>query len=287
MKASYPFGPHFSLRKLCLMALLAGLVIAHPVAAQKKIYILTDLEGISGVFKFAQTREKGTPLNIEACEYFMDDLSAVVRGLRAGGAGEILVVDGHGNQCVIPHMMEPGVRYVTGVPRPSAMWGLDSSFAGMVQFGAHAMMGTPDGVLNHTQSSRSENRYWYNGEECGELVQCALIAGYYNVPTILVTGDEATCREAVHFFGEHCVTVAVKDGIAREAAVLYPFEETRKALYEGAKKSMEALSECKPYKMDMPIKGKLQYLDLRSHTKKPKLITREAVFQDPRNIVKF
>ena len=241
------------LRQFTLTVLLACLIIANPAYAQKKIYILTDLEGISGVFKFKQTREKDTPQNIQACEYFMDDLSAVVNGLFDGGATEILVIDGHGNQCVIPHMMEPGVKYVTGVPRPGAMWGMDDSFAGMVQLGAHAMMGTTDGVLNHTQSSKSENRYWYNGVECGELVQCALIAGYYGVPTILVTGDVATCRESERFFGKHCVTVAVKEGIAREAAILYPFEETRKALYEGARKSMEVLSQCKPYKMEMPI----------------------------------
>ena len=167
------------------------------------------------------------------------------------------------------------------------LWGLDESFDGMVQFGAHAMMGTSDGVLNHTQSSRSENRYWYNGVECGELVQIATIAGHYGVPTILVTGDVATCREAAHFFGKSCVTVAVKEGVAREAAVLYPFKETRKALFEGAKRSMKALSMCKPYKMDMPIKGKLQYLDLRSDPENPELITKEAVFQDARDIVKF
>jgi D-amino peptidase len=123
--------------------------------------------------------------------------------------------------------------------------------------------------------------------ECGELVQCGLIAGYYGVPTILVTGDEATCREAEHFFDEHCVTVAVKEGIAREAAVLYPFEETRKALYEGAKKSMEALSRCRPFKMDLPIKGKLQFLDLKPDPENPGIVTREAVFGDPRDIVKF
>lgn len=281
------FGIRLSLRQLLIMFLLSCLIAANPLAAQKKIYILTDLEGISGVFKFGQTREKDSPWNIHACEYFMDDLSAVVRGLFDGGATEILVVDGHGNQCVIPHMMVPGAKYLTGLPRPGAMWGLDSTFAGMVQLGAHAMMGTPDGVLNHTQSSRSENRYWYNGVESGELVQCASIAGYYDVPTMLVTGDEATCREAKNFFGESCVTVAVKEGIAREAAILYPFEETRKALYEGAKKSMESLSRCKPYKLDMPIKGKLQYLDLNSNPKKPKLVTKNAVFQDPRDIVKF
>lgn len=273
--------------RMIMMVMLTCLVVTCPVAAQKKIYIFTDLEGISGVYKFAQTREKDSPLNIQACEYFMDDLSAVVRGLRDGGATEILVVDGHGSQSVIPHMMVSGAKYLTGIPRSCTLWGLNESFAGLVQFGAHAMMGTPDGVLNHTQSSRPENRYWYNGVESGELAQCAAIAGKYGIPTILVTGDVATCREARQFLGNNCVTVPVKEGISREAAILYPFEETRAALYEGAKKAMKALPDCKPYIMNMPIKGKLQYLDLKSDSSGHKIITKEAIFDDVENILKF
>ena len=266
-----------------LSLLISGSLMAQK---QKKIYILTDLEGISGVYKFSQTREKGTPLNIQACEYFMEDLAAVIRGLQDGGATEILVLDGHGNQCIIPDMMVPGAKYITGLPRP-ANYGMDSTYIGMVQLGAHAMMGTKDGVLNHTQSSRTENRYWYNGVECGEIVQVALIAGYYNIPTIMVTGDEATCREARRFLGDKIITVATKKGIAREAAVLYPFEETHKALYEGAKKAMEVIKDCKPYRMDLPIKGKLQYIEQTNASYAPHLVVREAVFNDPRDILKF
>jgi D-amino peptidase len=272
---------------LALLILFSVFLLANPADAQKKIYILTDLEGVSGVYKFAQTREKDSPLNIQACKYFMDDLSAVVRGLKDGGATEILVIDGHGNQCIIPHMMESGVKYVTGVPRPGVYWGMDSSWVGMVQFGAHAMNGTEDGVLHHTMSSHSEKKYWYNGVEVGELVQVATFAGYYGVPTILVTGDEAVCRETKHFLGNSCVTVAVKKGIAREAAVLYPFEETRKALYEGARKAMEVIPDCKPYKMDFPVKGKLQYLKGNSENEEKKTVCKEAVFNDPRDILKF
>ena len=267
--------------------ILLLIVAVTSVSAQKKIYILTDLEGVSGGYKFSQTREKDTPQNIQACEYFMDDLSAVIRGLKDGGATEILVIDGHGNQCVIPHMMEPGVNYLTGVPRSTVYWGLDSSWIGMVQFGAHAMNGTKDGVLHHTMSSKSEKKYWYNGVEVGEVVQCATIAGYYGVPTILVTGDEAVCRETRRFLGDACITVAVKKGIGREAALLYPFEQTRKALYEGARKAMEAIPECKPYTMDIPIKGKMQYLNLDSEISESELVTKEAVFIDPRDILNF
>ena len=272
---------------LSLGVLAAGLLVLvcavpAPAPAQTKIYVMTDLEGVSGVYKFAQTREKDTPLNIQACEYFMGDLAAVVRGLRDGGATEILVIDGHGSQAIIPHLMEPGAKYVTGLPRPgTGNWSIDKSFAGVVQFGAHAMKGTPDGVLNHTQSSKTENRYWYNGVESGELAQFALVAGHYGVPTILVTGDVATCREATKFFGPECVTVAVKEGVSREAAILYPFEESRRALYEGAKKAIAAIPKCKPYVLEMPIKARMEYLDFGSN--ETKLVTTEWTIEDARH----
>ena len=274
----------------CPMAILLFIFSGvNPVNAQMKIYINTDLEGISGVYKFAQTREKGTPLNIQACEYFMGDLAAVIRGLRDGGATEIVVLDGHGNQAIIPHLMEPGATYVTGKPRPGVanLTGLDESFAGMVMLGFHAMMGTPDGVLNHTQSSKSENRYWYNGVESGELAQNAAIAGHFGVPLIMFTGDEATCREARAFFGEQVVTVATKRGLAREAAELYSFKENRKALYEGAKRAISVIKKCQPYTLELPIKGKLQCLDLDPSLPEPKLVIKEKVFDNVLDILKF
>ena len=246
-----------------------------------KIFIETDLEGVSGVYNFNQTREKNSPANLQACEYFMGDLAAVVRGLRDGGATEIIVIDGHGNQAMIPHLMEPGAIYVTGKPRPNGnRWGLDESFSGLVMFGFHAMNGTSDGVLHHTQSSMSENKYWYNGIESGELAQTALISGHFGVPPILVTGDEATCREANKFFGNNLVTVATKKGLSREAAVLYPFEETRKALYEGAKKAVSVIPKCKPYVIEMPIKAKMQNNQTDPVTKEIKAVTREWEIPD-------
>ena len=257
--------------------------------SQIRIYVNTDLEGISGVYKFSQTREKDTPLNIQACEYFMGDLAAVIRGLKDGGATEIVVLDGHGSQAVIPHLMEPGAKYITGKPRPGAgnLSALDSSFAGMVMIGFHAMMGTPDGVLNHTQSSKTENRYWYNGLESGELAQNALIAGYYGVPVIMVSGDEATTREARKFFGEEIITVATKKGLSREAAILYPFEETRKALYEGAKKAVGVISNCKPYRTETPVKVRMQYLNLDPKLPKPELVRVEGTAMDALHILDF
>jgi D-amino peptidase len=257
--------------------------------SQVRVYVNTDLEGISGVYKFSQTREKDTPLNLQACEYFMDDIAAVIRGLRDGGADDIVVLDGHGSQVVIPHLMEPGATYITGRPRPGAgnLSLLDSTFSAMVMIGFHAMMGTPDGVLNHTQSSLTENRYWYNGVESGELAQNAIIAGYYGIPVIMVSGDVATCREAVKFFGEKIVTVPVKKGLSREAAMLYPFDETRQALYDGAIKAMSVISSCKPYKIEFPAKVRMQYLNRDNGKPEPEIITVEGIARDALHILDF
>jgi D-amino peptidase len=264
---------------MMILMLFTGLF---SLSAQIKIFIETDLEGVSGVYRFSQTREKGSPENIKACEYFMGDLAAVIHGLRDGGATEILVIDGHGNQAMIPELMTAGAKYVTGLPRPDDnRWSLDKTYSGFVMFGFHAMNGTPDGVLCHTQSSESENRYWYNGVESGELAQSASVAGYYGVPPILVTGDEATCREARKFFGDQIVTVATKRGLARESAVLYPFEETRQALYDGAKNAILAISKCKPYIMTTPIKVKEEYLEKAPSSIMPKIITREKTIENP------
>jgi D-amino peptidase len=278
-----------SLPRLCLAGWLAVCIAGQAVAAGPKIYILTDLEGASGVYKFAQTRDKETPLGQKAAEYLMGDIAAVVRGLRDAGAGEIVVLDGHGGQVLVPHLMEPGAKYVTkaawnskiaDLPGLEKVYDVDASYAGVVQLGAHAMMGTPDGVLNHTQSDVSESRYWYNGVESGELAQMGIAAGHFGVPIIMVTGDVATCREARKFFGEPCVTVAVKQGIGREAAVLYPFAETRQALYKGAKRAIAAIPECKPYKVKLPIHAKKQHLVFEGPEKKPRVVTQEKTLPD-------
>ncbi|UCD49892.1 MAG: M55 family metallopeptidase, partial [Phycisphaerales bacterium] len=190
-------------------------------------------------------------------------------------------------QAFVPHLMAPGAKYITGKPRPGPLTGLDASFAGLIQLGAHAMMGTPDGVLAHTQSSRSENRYWYNGVESGELAQCAAIAGHYGIPTIMVTGDEATCKEATKFFGPNCVTVAVKRGISREAAELYPFDETRKALYEGARRAVAAIPKCKPYKLALPIHVKKEHLVFDSPSKPGRRVSKEGTVEDVLKLLSF
>ena len=271
------------------MVSLLCLVFTNPSDAQK-IYIITDLEGASGVYKWAQIDNKDDRLNREACEFFMKDLTAVIKGLQDGGAKEIFVFDGHGLQSVLPRLMVPGAKYLTGHPRPPGLLRFDSTYDGVVLLGFHAMMGTTDGVLNHTQNPENGARYWYNGVESGEIAQDAAKCGFFGVPVIMVTGDVATCREATRFLGQACVTVPVKEGIARESAILYPLEETYKAQYEGAKRAIAAIPKCKPYVLKTPIKAKKVFYyrsnsDLRFPV--PKLVTEEWIIKGEPDFLEY
>lgn len=224
-----------------------------------KIYVMTDLEGVTGVSNFRQTREAGTPENLAAVRLMMGDIAAVAEGLRAGGATEVHVLDCHGGGVnFLPDGMVPGVRYITGRQRGAVAWGLDSSFAGVVLLGYHAMNGTPDGVLHHTQSSLAESKYWYDGVERGEIFQSAVIAGHHGVPVILLTGDEAACREARATLGDDLATVAVKKGINREAAVLIAASETRGMLHAGARQAIADLPKRKALRPAFPIEMRVR-----------------------------
>ena len=84
----------------------------------KRIFIVTDLEGASGVYQSAQTREAG-PLNDMAKEYLMGDIAAVVRGLRLGERRRLLCLT-VAARAVVPHLMEPGAKYILGRPLPGS-----------------------------------------------------------------------------------------------------------------------------------------------------------------------
>ena len=252
-----------------------------------KIYICTDLEGATGVYRFAQTRERGTPENLEAIRLLMGDIAAVAEGLKEAGVDEIYVRDGHGGgDNFIPTHMVAGVHYISG----RASWGpinvLDESFDGAVLLGYHAMNGTADGVLHHTQSSKIEAKYFYDGVERGEIYQSAVTAGHYDVPVMLVTGDEAACREARELLGSDLPTVAVKKGIHREAAIMLAAEETRPLLIEGARKAVEALPQRKPFKIKLPVQVRVRRIAPQGSTgDNPYYVEREAEVDSQLNII--
>jgi len=227
-----------------------------------RVYISTDLEGVSGVCVFEQTRERGTPLNLEARRLLMGDVKALVDGCLDAGADRIVVLDGHGGGFnFIPELMHPCAEYITGVDRPHAGLGLEEGFDAGILLGYHAMAGTENGILHHTQSSKAGQRYWYNGRECGEIAQSALVMGHFGIPVVMVTGDDATCEEARDFLGKAVVGVSVKKGYGRQCGCLRSPSWAHERIRKEAFRALGKKGYPKAFCMDLPIQGVLRFPD--------------------------
>lgn len=188
-----------------------------------RVMIWCDMEGIAGIEVWEQVMG-GSPLYEEGRRLFTGEVNAAVRGARAGGATEIIVVDCHGAgggwsfKSLIPDRLESGAEYVFGYPWARYIDPLQTGCDAALFVGAHAMAGTTDGVLCHTVSSESWYNATINGTLVGETGILAAICGCWDVPGIFVAGDEATCQEVQKLLGPQVVTAQVKKGFGRFAA---------------------------------------------------------------------
>lgn len=261
-----------------------------------RIHVCTDLEGISGITCWEQTRDRDNPLYQEARRLLTEEINACVEGCLAGGASEVTVSDGHGGGFnIIPEDLHPAARCVTGPGRPRPGCGMEDGADGLILLGYHAMNGVEDAVLHHTQSSQGENKYWYNGVECGEIVQSSLVAGHYGIPPIMCTGDLRACEEARRFLGEEIVTVVVKEGYSRTSCRMLAPRKARGLIRDGAKEAMSVIGRCKPFTMDLPITARLRLKDKEAVDRMAQSglsqriddFTLERVIEDPRDVYRF
>jgi D-amino peptidase len=99
--------------------------------------------------------------------------------------------------------------------------GLDSEVEGALFIGYHARAGTPQAILDHTWAASSVAGVWLNGRPVGETGLNGAVCGHFNVPVIMVSGDQAVCAEAVDLLGP-IETAVVKQAHGRMAAECLP-----------------------------------------------------------------
>src|SRR5947207_9804708 len=77
----------------------AMLVPALAATAQRpiKVMLLFDMEGVTGATDFKHTSFAHPPEYATGRESLTADVNAAIAGLKAAGATEIIVVDGHGS----------------------------------------------------------------------------------------------------------------------------------------------------------------------------------------------
>ena len=123
----------------------------------------------------------------------------------------------------------------------------------------HAMAGTADGVLAHTVSGSSWWRLRFNGVEVGETGINAALCGTWGCPVVLVTGDDASCREGTALLGSGLTTIAVKKGLGRFSARQLPGPKARELIEDGARRALADVKAVAPYDPGSPCEIVVDY----------------------------
>lgn len=225
-----------------------------------KVFISVDMEGIWGVVHGNQCSADSPEYQI-ARKWMVEDVNAVVQGLFEAGASEVVVNDSHGSmRNIIASDLDPRAQLISGSPKPlSMMEGIDSSFQACIFVGYHARAGSAPAILDHTISGAAIYAIKINGIEMPELGINAAIAGYYQVPVVMLTGDIETCRQGQELLGRELTVVPVKEAVNRLAAHNFAREKVLKDLREGAKKALASIGNIKPYVLQPPYQFEINF----------------------------
>jgi D-amino peptidase len=252
------------LRPLFIALLLV--VLAAGVNAQErrlKIYISADMEGITGVV----TGEQLGPTGFEYArfrEFMTQEVNAAIEGAIAGGATDIVISDSHGNgQNLLIEKLPANVLLVRSWPRPLGMMqGIDETFAGAIFIGYHTGTTNLDGVRAHTLSSARLTDVRLKGVSVSEAGINAAIAGHFNVPVIMVSGDDAVVKETTALLGNIEGAVVKWASGFHSAKTLMP-QMSYGLIRDKAKLAVSRIRDFKPYKLAGPIELDVRFKNYR------------------------
>ena len=111
-----------------------------------RVHVISDLEGVSGVVKGGQTAG-GEPMFEEARRLYTEEINAAVRGAKAAGATEIVVMDCHGAgkewsfNSLVPDLLEPDCEFVVQEDWTEYTGFLEEGCDAALLIGMHAMAG--------------------------------------------------------------------------------------------------------------------------------------------------
>ena len=257
--------PNASRRRLSLIALLLICFAVNVNGQEKplKIYISADMEGVVG----AVTGEQLGPQGFEYQrfrEFMTQEVNAAIEGAVAAGATQIVVSDSHGNgQNLLIEKLPKDILLVRAWPRPlSMMQGIDATFAGAVFIGYHASTTNPEGVRAHTLSSARLADVRLNGVSMSEAGINAAIAGHFNVPVIMVSGDDVVVKETTALLGDVEGAVVKWASGFHSAKTMMP-DASYQLIREKVRKAVARIKDFKVYKLATPVRLDVRFKNYR------------------------
>lgn len=222
------------------------------------IFIMADMEGISGIFSSAQVMQTEPARYNEGRMLMVRDINACVEACKEAGVNKIIVMDAHnsGENVIWSELSQYADWYVEGNTGQKRFPGIEECDAAIL-LGYHAMAGTPGAILEHTYNSRVVQNMYMNGLKAGEIAIDAAIAGEYGKPVILISGDDKACNEAKTLL-PWVVTAEVKRGITWKGGMLLPPEKAYELIREKTKEAISKFHEMRVFVVEKPVRLRVE-----------------------------
>lgn len=250
-------------RMFCLALLMLGLTITVSGQRRMKIYISADMEGVVGVVTGEQLGPQGFEYQ-RFREFMTQEVNAAIEAAFEAGATEVVVSDSHGNgQNLLIEKLPKNITLVRSWPRPLMMMqGIDETFDGAIFIGYHTGTTNPQGVRAHTISSARLADVQLQGQSVSEAGLNAAIAGHFNVPVIMVSGDDALVKETTALLGNVEGAVVKWASGFHSARTLMP-EASYQLIREKVKRAIGRIKDFRPYKLKAPIRLDVRFKNYR------------------------
>ena len=218
------------------------------------VFILTDLEGISGVVDIEYMDRTGEKYK-KACSYLAESINLAVDTCIKCGAENVYYLDGHGGG----GNANPDDIDKRAVKCDLATWQQlmrDGKIDCQIELGSHARAGTINGFLDHTVTSRQWFCHKVNGMEMSELSLHALVCSTFGVPIVACLGDETACEQAKEYIPDIYVG-AVKKASCRNFAENY--DNADEILVNTITKALENYKNVSLFRLSEPMEVELTY----------------------------
>jgi D-amino peptidase len=236
------------------LLVFAGTSTSTDAQARKlKVHISVDMEGIVGVV----TGDQLGPTGFEYArfrEFMTREALAAVAAAKAAGATEIVVADSHGNgENLLIEQFPADVKIVRSWPRAlSMMAGVDDHVDAAIFIGYHASTNNPTGVRAHTFSSANLTRVALNGVNVTEGAWNAAIAGHFNVPVVMMSGDDAAIAEVRKAIG-NIEAAETKRTLGFHSAITLTPAASYALIGDRVRAALGRLQDFKPFKVPGPV----------------------------------
>jgi len=216
------------------------------------------MEGISGQ-NDVRSLDFGNPEYEVARGWLTDDVNAVIDGLFAGGADEVVVVDAHGSgnpepDVLLDRMDSRADMMDRGEPfRPY----VDLTEAGLYDAIAVVCMHSRTGGGGFAAHTYTLGMDWIlNDMSINETEIIAYAWGQVGVPVIFASGDNKLAEQLEWMTWLQFVTV--KTALAADDAELRPFDDVHQEMRASATRAVQNIPTSMAVMLTTPIKAQLR-----------------------------